>query len=356
MNGILFVHKPKGPTSHDVVARLRRIAGTRRIGHAGTLDPMAEGVLVCAVGSATRILPWLTGLPKEYVAEMLLGAHSDTYDAEGKVVLGAPKDERPKAEEGERTESPACCSSSDLPPGPSCLQPDPASQQPPVSSLFPSDEECLAHASSVTAEAIGEALRHFLGHIQQAAPPYSAIKVAGRHLYDYARRGEVVPVKIRDVWVERLELLRYLPPRATFLARVGSGTYIRSLAHDTGRMLGCGAVLTKLVRTRVGPFHLDDAVRLETLEAAPDEALAAAMLTIAQALPHVPKVTLTPVAAARMRHGAAFGVADILECDGPQPVGCPVLALDALGEPLAVVQADAADAPYRPLRVLVGEG
>jgi tRNA pseudouridine55 synthase len=345
MNGILFVHKPKGPTSHDVVARLRRLLRTRRIGHAGTLDPMAEGVLVCAVGQAARILPWLTGLPKEYVAEMLLGAHSDTYDAEGRVVLGQPteKDEGGRMkdeEEGNKGEN------ADLSAASSDLHPS-------SFILHPSDAECLAVASGVTAEAIGEALHHFLGHIQQAAPPYSAIKVAGRHLYDYARRGEEVPVKVRDVWVERLELLRYLPPRATFLARIGSGTYIRSLAHDTGRMLGCGAVLTKLVRTRVGPFHLDDAARLEALEAAPDEALAAAMLTIAQALPHMPKVTLTPVAAARLRHGAAFGLDGILECDGPQPVGCPVLALDPQGEPLAVVQADAAEGPYRPLRVLV---
>ena len=296
LHGVAILNKPKGPTSHDVVARLRRIARTRRVGHCGTLDPMAEGVLVCCIGRATRVVPWLTGLKKDYIGEMTLGAVSNTYDAQGRV-------------------------------------------------------EPVADPSAIDPADIEEAFHKFTGLIEQQAPAYSAVKVRGKKLYEYARKGEDVPVKVRTVWIERIELLRYIQPRALFHARVGSGTYIRSLAHDAGQALGCGAYLTSLRRTAVGSFSIDDALDLEMLEENP-EALISALLPERQALGHLPHLVLGPRAAGAIRHGRPFPIDDVLECPGPQPVGEPTLALSDQGEALAIVQTDSADAPYKPLRVL----
>lgn len=301
MEGVVLVYKPKGPTSHDVVARIRRIAGTRRVGHAGTLDPMATGLLVVCVGRATRIVPFLVGMSKDYSGEMVLGATSDTYDAEGKII---------------------------------------ASQTP----LSP----------DLDMEDLRGAFRTQTGVIDQVAPPYSAVKVDGKKLYEYARENAEVPRKVRVVWVERFEPLRYVPPRVTFSARVGSGTYIRSLAHSVGEKLGCGAYLSQLCRTRVGGFSIDNAIPLEHLEADP-EALADGLLSVSDALVHLPKLTLLPHAEARLRHGTPFAESDIAECHVVLPVGRPVLVLaSSSGEALAVVQAETADGLYRPLCVLAG--
>lgn len=292
LSGILSVHKPPGLTSHDVVARLRRLGGTRRVGHAGTLDPMAEGVLVCALGPATRALTFLVGLPKEYTGELRLGAESDTYDAEGRI-------------------------------------------------------REVADPSAITDEDIREALRRQTGLIEQAAPPYSAVKVNGQKLYEYARRGEKVPVKRRAVWIEHLSMLRRVGDRVTFLARVGSGTYIRSIAHDTGRMLGCGAHLTALCRNSVGAFHIDGAADLEALETAPEQ-LPGLLLGIAEGLAHLPKLILTPDAAEGLRHGRAFRREEILEAPEEPPEGRPLLALAPEGAALAVVQRESGADTFRP--------
>lgn len=329
IDGVLAVHKPKGWTSHDVVARLRGIAQTRRVGHCGTLDPMAEGLLLCCLNRATCIVPWLTGLAKEYTGEIVLGASSDTYDAEGAILAGL---------------------------GPSGLEGEEERLESAPRETFRHGEArleaiCLAAGASVAPEAILEAFRAQTGDLEQAAPPYSAVKVGGRKLYEYARSGQNVPRKVRRVRVDRFDLLRYVAPRATFLARVGSGTYIRSMAHEVGRRLGTGAYLSALVRTSVGSFHLDDATPLEQLEAEP-EMLAGALLSIGEALVHLPKIVLTPEAAERMRHGSAFDLEGVLECEGPAPVGEPALALSPEGEALAVVQSEADGAPWRPLRVL----
>jgi tRNA pseudouridine55 synthase len=296
MNGVLCVHKPKGPTSHDVVAILRRLTRTRRVGHTGTLDPMAEGVLVCCVGPATRIVPWLTGLPKEYTGEIALGASSNTYDAEGEITPGS----------------------------------DP---------------------SGVAREDLERAFRAQTGMIEQIAPAFSAVKVRGKKLYEYARKGEEVPERKRTVWIERFEVVRYFPPRVLFLARVGSGTYIRSMAHEVGRALGCGAYLASLCRTRVGGFLLENSVSLEALEADPDELLPSCVLTEAEALGHLPRTVLLPVAEARLLQGHPFRMEDVLEAPQILPVGQPILVCSSAGTALAIVQADAADSPYRPLRV-----
>jgi tRNA pseudouridine55 synthase len=327
MEGVLLVNKPKGPTSHDVVARLRRLAHTRQVGHCGTLDPMAQGLLVCCLGRATRIVPWLTGLSKEYTGEMVLGAWSRTYDAEGAILAGPP----PENEwDGPAPETESAVLAPD----------DPA--------LW---DGCLERCSGIEMDLIREAFRKQTGALEQAAPPYSAVKVGGRKLYEYAREGEAVPKKVRSVWVERFDVLRYLPPRVTFLARVGSGTYIRSLAHEAGRFLGTGAYLSSLVRTRVGAFHLDDAVDLDPFEGDPDS-MEEALLSPGEALTHLPKLVLSAQAEGRLRHGGAFQLEDVMECETALPVGEPVLALDISGQALAICQSETPEGPYRPLRVL----
>lgn len=297
MDSVLILNKPKGLTSHDVVNRLRRLLGTRRIGHTGTLDPMAEGLLLCCVNRATRIVPWLTGLPKTYTGEMVLGAQSDTYDAEGII-------------------------------------------------------ECVADPSGITEEDLLKGFESQKGLIEQKAPPYSAVKVNGKKLYEYARAGKKAPEKIRTVWVERFELLRYLTPKALFEAKVGSGTYIRALAHDVGHALGCGAYLSALCRTQIGAFELENAVALEDLEKDPEEMLPRATLSLPDALSHMTKVTLMPQAEQRLRHGGSFGWEEVLNAEILPPQGEPVLALTEQGEALAITQCESEGDRFYPLRVL----
>lgn len=312
--GTILVDKPRGMTSHDVVARLRRVARIRQVGHTGTLDPMADGLLVVCLGQATRISQFLIGLDKAYVGTITLGAISSTYDAEGSIM----GQNRPiPAEAGE----------------------------------------------------VREAMARHVGDIIQLPPPYSAIKVQGKKLYEYARGGEPVPQKPRAVRVMAFNLLRFSPPEVHFEARVGSGTYIRSLAHDLGLALGCGAYLSQLRRTQVGSFSVDQAVLLETLLAEPG-LLAAHLMSIPEALGHLPKITLHPGAEKGVVHGGVFTQRDIMEFEGFLTPGHPVLVLNGAGQPLSVAApvTEAADpAPsygepyvfgatpmiFKPLRVLV---
>ena len=202
MDAFFNVYKPRGPTSHDVVARLRRAErGVRRIGHAGTLDPLAEGVLVVATGKATRLIEYLVDADKLYGAGVHLGVETDTYDAEGRVLA-----ERP--------------------------------------------------VEHLTREAVAGALEPFRGEIEQRPPPFSAVSVGGERLYARARRGEMVQAPLRRVSVTRLDLLDWQPPVAHLEVECSKGTYIRSLAHDLGRALGCGAHLSALVRLRAGRLPL----------------------------------------------------------------------------------------------------
>lgn len=279
--GVLLVGKPRGMTSHDVVARIRRIAGTRRVGHAGTLDPMAEGLLVVCVGPATRIVQFLTGLPKEYTGTIKLGAVSSTYDAEGMIS--------------------------------------------PQSQPLPDDEETLRGAMASQ-----------LGLRLQLAPPFSAVKVRGKKLYEYARQGEAVPERHRQVRIDRFDLVDYCPPEIRFFARVGSGTYIRSMAHDLGADLGCGAFLSSLTRVSVGGFHLDEAVPLDVLMQNP-ETLFEYLLDLPQALGHLPKITVDAPTEQALLHGRGFTTHEILSCEPlPRPAE-PSLVLNTRGEALSVV-------------------
>lgn len=216
---MLLVDKPQGVTSHDVVARARRLLGTRKVGHAGTLDPMATGLLVLGAGSATRLLSYLVGLDKEYLATIRLGVTTDTDDAEGDIVA-------------------------------------------------------IADASFVTDAAIASGIAALTGAIEQVPSTFSAIKVDGRRAYDRARAGEDVALAARPVTVHAFELLAARRAVGTLDLDVrvvcSSGTYVRALARDLGTIEGVGGHLTALRRTRVGPFAVADAVVLPDPREAPD--------------------------------------------------------------------------------------
>lgn len=211
LSGILNVDKPAGMTSHDVVDVVRRLAGQRKVGHAGTLDPMATGVLLVCLGQATRVAEFLVAGRKRYRATIILGATTDTYDADGEIVAS-----------GGRTDF---------------------SQQ-----------------------GIDGALAKFVGQIDQVPPVYSALKRDGQPLYKLARRGEAVELEPRQVEIDEIVLLDWTPPSLIIEVACSPGTYIRSLAHDLGQELGAGAYLASLVRLSSGRFSLAEAVSLERLE------------------------------------------------------------------------------------------
>jgi tRNA pseudouridine55 synthase len=229
MDGIFNLNKPLGMTSHDVVARVRRLTHQRRVGHAGTLDPAASGVLPICLGQATRVVEYLSESGKRYRATVVLGAVTDTYDAEGDVIRSAPVD--------------------------------------------------------VTREEAQAALVAFLGPQMQLPPLYSAIKRGGQPLYKLARAGVEVQLQPRPIEIYTLDLINWQPPALTVDVECSKGTYIRSLAYDLGEQLGCGAHLGGLVRLRSGPFALEESLTLEELAQAledgtweqylyaPDEAL-----------------------------------------------------------------------------------
>jgi tRNA pseudouridine55 synthase len=205
--GLLLVDKPIGPTSHDMVQAARRVLGTRRIGHTGTLDPFASGLLLLAVGSMTRLVEYFHALTKVYVADLLLGEETDTYDPTGEVTA--------------RSDS----------------------------------------WREVTATGIEAALGRFTGDIHQRPPEYSAKKVGGERSYQAARAGRSVELEPVPVRVYELGLEAFDPPRARIRTRVSTGTYVRALGRDLGRALGCGAHLTGLRRTAVGPFRVESAIQ-----------------------------------------------------------------------------------------------
>jgi tRNA pseudouridine55 synthase len=202
-DGLLLVEKPSGITSHDAVNEVRRTLGIRKVGHAGTLDPMASGLLLVGVGRATRLLRFLGDLEKEYEGTGRLGAATDTLDALGEVVRTAAVD--------------------------------------------------------IGEDQLRQAMARLVGEIEQRPPAYSAVKVGGRKLYEAARKGDRVEAPKRRVVVSRFDLLRFAGTDFDFLAVCSSGTYVRVLAADVGEHLGCGAHLARLVRTRIGPFKLADA-------------------------------------------------------------------------------------------------
>lgn len=245
MLGVVLIDKPLGITSHDVIARLRRRFNTRRIGHAGTLDPLATGLLVVAVGPATRFLQYLPLEPKEYVGVIRFGIETTTQDAEGEVVAEKPV---------------------------------------PKDLLFEVDY----------------AMPEFKGSIQQIPPMYSAVKKEGKPLYTYARRGEAVEREPRSVFISEVEVLDQHGNDVEIRVVCSGGTYMRTYAHDLGQRLGCGAHLASLRRTRVGKFEIEDAVTLE--EVSEDD-----VWPLAEALPPTPLVSLTHRQVESIRQGQSIG-------------------------------------------------
>ena len=252
--GLVLVDKPSGVTSHDVVDALRRRLGTRKVGHAGTLDPMATGLLVLGVGRATRLLRYLSDLPKSYAGTAMLGVETDTLDADGSVVRSSP--------------------------------------------VTSTREEVAAAASAL----VGESM--------QAPPAYSAVKVGGRRLYEAARRGEELEAPPRPIRVDAFDVAAFDGSTFAFAVTCSGGTYVRVLVADVGRALGCGAHLTALRRTAIGPFRVDDAQ-------VPEVALP---VPIERAVAHLPRLPLDAEEASAASHGRALGPAGIA---GPYAVFDP---------------------------------
>jgi tRNA pseudouridine55 synthase len=243
-SGILLLDKPVGESSFQALYPVKRAFGGKKgakIGHAGTLDPAASGLLVVGVGNATRLLEFLEEMPKSYRFTLKLGVETDTYDLDGEVV--AERD-----------------------------------------------------ASGVTRADVEALLPRFRGEILQAPPAYSAVKIEGRRAYDLARAGEVVEPAPRRVRVDRLELTSFAPGVATMELDCSKGTYVRSIAHEIGRLLGCGAVAADIRRTATGPFRVEDAV-------APSDAGPDALLPLSRGVDHLPTLRLKDAWIAALRNG-----------------------------------------------------
>jgi tRNA pseudouridine55 synthase len=251
VDGVLVVQKPIGPTSHDVVVVARRALGVSRIGHTGTLDPQAAGVLPLVIGQATRLAQHLTSSDKEYAATVRFGVVTNTYDTAGEVVRR-----------------------SDMVP---------------------------------TAEALAAVLPRFIGSFEQTPPAFSAKMVDGERSYVLARAGKPVQSPAVRVTVHALELLAFDPPLARLRVRCSAGFYVRSLAHDLGHMLGTGAVLESLIRTEAAGFTLDNAVPFETLVQAPRDTVFACIRPMESLLTVLPSVQLTTEGMEWARHGRDLG-------------------------------------------------
>ncbi len=291
-SGFLVVDKPAGCTSHDVVDEARRRFGTRRVGHLGTLDPQATGVLPLAVRAATKLVPFLPSMQKAYVGTVRFGIETDTLDAQGKVV---------------RTHTGS-----------------------------------LPDAASVEA-----ALATFVGEIEQIPPMYSAVKQGGVPLHRLARRGEEVERAPKRVTIERLELLRFAAPDADISVLCGPGTYVRTLAADLGARLGCGALLQSLRRLQSGPFQITQAFTLEQLdEEAQAKKLDALLIPLDKAL-QIDEITLREEAVRRLCNGGDVSPGSEFR----RIPGTRAIAKDETGVPLALVELRA-DRRLWPLRVL----
>ena len=290
-DGVLVIDKPTGPTSHDVVASVRRMIGIRKVGHLGTLDPLATGVLPLVVGRATRLASLMTGADKVYDAWIRLGVETDTYDVTGTVV-GAP-------------------AAAGAPPSP---------------------------------EVIADTLQRFVGRTEQRPPLVSAKKIGGVRAYELARRRQPAELPAVPVVLERLEVLAVDGWRVRCRIRCSSGYYVRSLAHDLGRRLECGGCLETLRREGHGRFALSQAIPLDEVVGAEREEAAARRARLAPRLvpldallPELPAVVANDGGAQRVAHGNPLRVADVAPAaNRPAPTGARVRILDMRGRLLAI--------------------
>lgn len=290
VSGVLVVDKPVGLSSHDVVQIIRNGTKIRRAGHTGTLDPRASGVLVVLLGPAVRLSEYVSASEKRYQAVIELGITTDTYDLEGRVMRRSPVE--------------------------------------------------------ISYEEFEEALQGFIGEFEQKPPAYSAIKIKGEKAYEIARRGEEVDLEPRMIQVHELELLDWDPPEAVIDIQCSSGTYVRSLAHDLGEKLGCGATLTGLRRTKNGSFGLRDAVSLRKLqEAFTNGDWYQYLIPAAEALGDWYTVELTVEQVDEMRHGHRVPAVDVVE------PGKWARAVSQEGELVALVEYDSATNEWQPRKV-----
>jgi tRNA pseudouridine55 synthase len=292
--GLILIDKPPGLTSHDVVNVVRRGTGVRRVGHTGTLDPLATGLLILCLGVASRLSEYLIDKDKRYLARVRFGQSTNTYDAEGEIT---------------------------------------------------SSSDALPDRQHVEA-----ALAKFRGPIQQRPPAFSAVKQGGRKAYELARTGQVVQLEPRPVEIYALTLAEWQPPECVLDVSCSSGTYIRALAHDLGQALGCGAHLTGLRRTTSGRFSVDGAVTLSDLQAAfaaGREAWRRYLRPVDEAVADWPEARLTVEQARLIQHGQPIPL------DDPAQAAAWARAHDPGGDLIAILKADAQAGVWRPHKVLV---
>jgi tRNA pseudouridine55 synthase len=262
LSGALVINKPKGMTSHDVVDYLRRILGTRKIGHAGTLDPSAEGILLVCINKATKLVQFLNQYDKEYEAEIKLGVITDTYDGEGKVLQ-------------------------------------------------------IKDDLEIRVDQIRHAVSSFKGKIQQTVPLYSALKFQGKPMYQYARANVKVEPKRRVVEIKSLEILDIKMPLVRLRVNCSKGTYIRSLASELGEKLGCGAYLFSLRRTRVGPFKVEEALDLESIrDIQAAGRIEEVLLPLDKIMSDFPSVVVEESFASKIHHGLLLKPSSVLSVEG----------------------------------------
>lgn len=253
-DGALVINKPRGKTSHDVVDAVRHLAGFRQIGHLGTLDPLGTGVLVLLLGRATRLAQFYSGRRKRYAASFRFGFATDTYDSDGEAR------------------------------GPDT-------------------------APTLDAEVLRQLAAERIGRFEQMPPAFSAKKVAGRPAYELARKKQEVELKPVEVEIYEYKLVGIDGSIAHFVIECSSGTYIRSLAHEMGQKLGCGAHLSEITRTAVGEFSLEQAIPLEELaEASRTRRFASCLIKLENLLPNFPRINVLPVIERRVRHGSKFNI------------------------------------------------
>lgn len=258
IHGVINIYKEKGYTSHDVVARLRGIAGQRKIGHTGTLDPQAQGVLPVCLGKATKLCDLLTDKDKTYEAVLLLGTTTDSQDTTGKIL----------------------------------------------------EEKDTSH---LTEGKVREVIMGFEGQYNQIPPMFSALKLNGKKLYELARDGKEVERKPRRVTIHKIQILEINLPRVRMEVTCSKGTYIRTLCHDIGRILGSGGCMESLLRTRVDRFDIEDSIKLnEVRELKEKGQLMEHIIPVDEMFPKLKKIYLKPDAAMAVRHGNGFKQKDIL--------------------------------------------
>lgn len=297
-SGILNVDKTEGLSSHRVVALVRKKSGTSKVGHAGTLDPLATGVLLVLVGRAARISEYVMDLPKTYRTTVRLGVATETYDREGAVTSTAP-----------------------------------------------------VHASEGD---VRDALSRLTGEIEQVPPPFSAAKVGGERAYRLARRGAAVALAPRCVQVYRIDLLRFEPPDVEIEVDCGKGTYIRSIAHDLGEALGCGGHVLALRRTRVGPFSVESAVDIESLERELDDGTWTQRLqSMDLGLTDLPCLTVDIEDEKDLRHGQGVEIEEVaLAPLTPLSDGLLTRGYAEDGSLIGILRYDAERAQWRPKKIL----